>query len=72
MEDTKANRICAWDKCCKFLRSIGLRCDDFLEGSSRWQRQLVLVAFTQAVRQADFLQVPNKGLVAATVRYTIG
>ena len=43
-----------------------------MDGFSRWQKQLVLVAFTQAFRQAEFSQGPKKRLVAATVRDTIG
>ena len=44
----------AWDKWCKFLQSIFLRSDVFLNRFSRWQRKLVLFAFAQAVRQAKF------------------
>ena len=43
-----------------------------MEKFSRWQIQLVLVALAQAVRQAEFLQVPKKRMVATTVRDTIG
>ena len=31
-----------------------------------------MVAFTQSIRQANFLKEPKKRLVVATVRYTIG
>ena len=72
VDKTKAKRIRAWDKWCKFLRSIGLRSNVFLDGFSRWKRQLVLVAFTQAARQAGFLPGPKNRLIAETVRDTVG
>ena len=71
-DETKSKRICSWYKCCKFLQSIGLRSDFFLDRFSCWQRQLVLIAFEKDVRQAEFSQVPKKILVAATFRDTIG
>ena len=43
-----------------------------MDGFSRWKRQLVLVAFTQSIRQAEFSQIPKKKLVAVTVRDTVG
>ena len=43
-----------------------------MDGLILWKRQLVLVAFAQAVRKAEFSQGPKKILVAATVRDTIG
>ena len=72
VDETKANWIRAWDKWCKFLQSIGIRSNLFLYGFSCWRRQLVLVAFTQAIRQDEFSQVPKKRLVVVTVRDTIG
>ena len=54
VDQTKSKRIHAWDKWCKFLRSISLRRDVFLDGFSRWQRQLVLVTFSEDARQAAF------------------
>ena len=71
VEKTKAKRILPWNKWCKFLQSIGVRNDFFLDGFSRCQRKIVLVAFTQDVRQSKFLQGQKKRLVAATVRDTI-
>ena len=72
VDETKSKRIRAWDKWCKLLQSTGLRSDVFLDGFFRWKIHIVLVAFTQAVRQAEFLQGPKKRLVAATFRYTVG
>ena len=52
--------------------SKGLISVVFLDGFSHCKIKLVLVAFTQAVRETEFLQGPKKRLVAVTVRYTIG
>ena len=72
MDKTKSKRICAWDKWCKFLRSIGLRSDVFLDELSCWRIRIVLVSFAQIVRRAEFSQGPKKRLVAETVRDTVG
>ena len=72
VDETKAYHIRVWVKWCKFLQSTSLRSDVFLDGFSRWKIQLVLFAFTQAVRTTKFLQGPKKKLVSATVRDTVG
>ena len=56
----------------RFMRSIGLRSNVFVDVFRCWKRKLFLVAFTQDVRQAEFSQGPKKRLVAATVRDTVG
>ena len=56
----------------RFMRSIGLRSNVFVDVFRCWKRKLFLVAFTQDVRQAEFSQGPKKRMVAATVIDNVG
>lgn len=76
MDETKAKRLRSWRRhWCEFLPSIGITGDVFLDEFSTWQRQLILVAFAQSIRNADYCGKSNQRrawLQAGTVKYSIG
>ena len=53
VQATKTKRESAWRCWCTFLDRVGMHQFKFLEGLSRFQRNIIFCAFAQAVREAE-------------------
>ena len=71
VDKTKAKRLRTWKNWRKFLPSIGIRSNEYLEGFSRSQIHIILAAFGQAVRERTFLKTATKDLAASTIADSI-
>jgi hypothetical protein len=68
VKGTSEKQIRAWRRYNEYLLSIGVTNDPFLENFDRGQRQKILSAFAQSVREGRFGSQPPKLLKADSVR----
>ncbi len=68
---THENHTRSWNRFTKYLDSIGLGHDVFLDSFTRSQHNKIIGAFAMAVRQGGFLTKAHDTLASGTVRNTI-
>ena len=68
--DTKTKRISAWKRWNTFLSSIGIT-NIFLDGFSRYQQNIIMSSFAQAIRKGTFSRGHHGELVEGTVATTL-
>jgi hypothetical protein len=71
IDSTKTKRDCAWKCWNSFLVSIGIHNSLYLDGMSKFQKNIIMSAFSQAVRDATFSPRNNGLLVEGTVSATV-
>jgi hypothetical protein len=71
VEGTNAKQICAWSRYSRYLFSIGLQDDLFLDNFSRGNKHKILSAFAQAIREGRFCNRAPKNVKAESVRATL-
>ena len=69
--NTNKEQARAWLRWQKFLKSIELENDDFLEGFPQNQRVRLLSAFAQSVRNGEYSSSSFDSLAASTVNSTV-
>jgi hypothetical protein len=68
---TKTKRASAFRNWCAFLNSIQLAESLYLDQFSQFQRNIIIAAFAQAVREASFTRGPRAHLVEGTVNASL-
>ena len=71
VHETKTKRIAAWHCWDDFLFHVDLTDQVFLDGFTSFQRNILLSAFAQAVREASFSRQNKEHLVQSTVEATL-
>ena len=71
VEATKTKCDAAWNNWISFLNNTGMPNSYFLENFSSFQRNIIVCAFAQAVREASFSRGDRKDLVEGTVSATV-
>lgn len=71
VEGTNAKEICAWDGCKKYLLSIGLNDDLYLDNFNKGAKHKIFSAFAQAIREGRFSPRYSKNLKSDSVRATL-
>jgi len=72
VEGTNAKQLHAWPRFQRYLTSIGLHSDPYLDSSSQFQRSKILSAFAHALREGRFGNGKNgKTIKSDSVRSTL-
>ena len=71
VQETKSKQTAAWRCWVAFTISIGFESKVFLDGLSKFQCNIIISAFGQAVRETTFSRCHKEHLVAGTVESTI-
>jgi hypothetical protein len=71
VRQTKTKRVTAWRCWNAFLISVGFAESFFLDGMSKFQRNIIISSFAQAVREATFSPQNQETLVEGTVNDTV-
>jgi len=71
VEGTAAKQTCAWDHYKRYLFSIGLHDDWFLENFSKGAKHTILSAFAQSVRGGQYCPRYSKQVKSESVRSSL-
>jgi hypothetical protein len=71
MGGTHENHAWSWHRFSRYLESIGIGHDIFLDSFTRSQRNKIIGAFAMALQQGQFLRPSHDTLAVGTIRNTI-
>ena len=69
---TATKRALSWNRWTTFVDSIGLGQNQFLERFEPWQKNVILGAFAQALRDGTYSSAQHQRLVKSTIRDSLG